>query len=98
MEIEEITTAPRRPWQNAYVERLIGSIRREFLDHVVIFNERYLGRILRSYRHYYHKTRTHLSLGKDCPEARPTQQPTAEKIIALREVGGLHHRYERRAA
>jgi hypothetical protein len=68
--IKEVVTAPRSPWQNPYVERVIGSIRRECLDHVVIFNERHLRRILPSYVDHYHRTRTHLSLDKDCPESR----------------------------
>jgi transposase InsO family protein len=98
MGIKEVVTAARSPWQNAYVERIIGSIRRECLDHVIIFDERHLRGVLSSYFHYYHKTRTHLSLGKDCPETRPVHRPAAGKIIAFPEVFGLHHRYERRAA
>jgi transposase InsO family protein len=98
MGIEEVVTAPRSPWQNAYVERIIGSIRRECLDHVIIFDEGHLRRVLSSYFRYYHKARTHLSLDKDCPQPRPTHPPTAGKIIAFPEVDGLHHRYERRAA
>ena len=98
MGIKEVVTAPRSPWQNAYVERLIGSIRRECLDHIIIFNEHHLRRVLSSYFQYHHQTRTHLSLDKDCPETRPTHPPTAGKIIAFPQVGGLHHRYERRAA
>src|ERR1019366_6489833 len=81
-----------------YVERLIGSIRRECLDHIIIFNEHHLRAVLSRYFQYHHKTRTHLSLNKDCPETRPIHPPTAGKIIAFPEVGGLHHRYERRAA
>jgi putative transposase len=77
---------------------LIGSIRRECLDHIIIFNEHHLRRVLSSYFQYHHQTRTHLSLDKDCPETRPTHPPTAGKIIAFPQVGGLHHRYERRAA
>ena len=98
MGIREVVTAPRSPWQNAYVERIIGSVRRECLDHVIISGERYLRGLLSSYFHYYHKTRTHLSLSKDCPESRPIHPPAAGKIIAFPEVGGLHHRYERRTA
>ncbi len=98
MGIEEVVTAPRSPWQNAYVERIIGSIRRECLDHLVIFDERHLRRVLSSYFSYHHETRTHLSLDKDCPQARPIHLPTAGTIILFPEVGGLHHRYERRAA
>ena len=71
--ITEVVTAPRSPWQNAYVERVIGSIRRECLDEVVIFNERHLSRVLSSHVDYYHRTRTHLSLNKDCPHSRPIQ-------------------------
>ena len=98
MGIKEVITAPRSPWQNAYVERIIGSIRRECLDHIIIFNEHHLRRVLSSYFQYHHQTRTHLSLDKDCPETRQIPTPTAGKIIAFPEVGGLHHRYERRAA
>jgi len=98
MGIEEVLTAPRSPWQNPFVERLIGSIRRECLDHVIIFNERHLRHILSGYFQYHHRTRTHLSLDKDCPQHRLVQPPLAGKIIAFPEVGGLHHRYERRAA
>src|SRR5450759_3076854 len=79
MGINEIVTAPRSPWQNAYVERIIGSIRRECLDHVVIFDERHLRRTLSSYVQYYHRTRTHLSLDKDCPQTRSISQPTGGK-------------------
>jgi putative transposase len=98
MGITEVITARRSPWQNPYAERLIGSIRRECLDHVIIFSERHLRRVLSSYFQYHHDTRTHLSLGKECPRPRPIQFPLAGNIIAFPEVGGLHHRYERRAA
>jgi hypothetical protein len=98
MGIVEVITAPRSPWQNAYVERVIGSIRRECLDHLVIFNERHLRRVFTSYLDYYQRTRTHLSLDKDCPEPRPIQVPDVGKIIAIPQVGGMHHRYQRLAA
>ncbi len=98
MGITEVITAPRSPWQNAYVERVIGSIRREYLDHVLIFNERHLRRVLSSYVDYYHRIRTHLSLDKDCPDPRPIMPPRIGKVIAIPQVGGLHHRYERLAA
>ena len=98
MGLEQVVTAPRSPWQNAYVERVIGSIRRECLDYTIIFNERHLRRVLSSYVDYYHRSRTHLALAKDCPEGRPTQSPDAGKIIAIPQVGGLHHRYQRIAA
>ncbi len=91
-----VRTAPRSPWQNPYVERVIGSIRRECLDHVIVFNERHLRRVLRAYVAYYHRSRTHVALGKDAPTARAVQ-PTG-CIVVRPEVGGLHHRYERQAA
>jgi transposase InsO family protein len=94
----EVVTAPRSPWQNAYVERVIGSIRSECLDHVIVFNERHLRRVLISYLHHYHRSRTHLSLAKDCPDPRPVRPPSHGKVIAIAQVGGLHHRYERLVA
>jgi transposase InsO family protein len=96
--IREVLTAPRSPWQNPYVERLIGSIRRECLDHVIVLKETGLHRILQSYFEYYERTRTHLSLEKDAPIPRSVQPPELGTVIELPEVGGLHHRYERRAA
>jgi len=98
MGIAEVMTAPGSPWQNAYVERVIGSIRRECLDHIVSFNERHLRRVLCSYLDYYHRTRTHLSLGKDCPDPRPIQPCRIGRVVAIPQVGGLHRRYERLAA
>jgi hypothetical protein len=98
MDITEVITAPRSPWQNPTIERVIGSIRRECLDYLVIFNERHLRRVLSSYIDYYHRTRTHLSLDKDCPHSRPIQPPTSGRVIAIPQVGGLHHRYQRLAA
>jgi transposase InsO family protein len=96
--VEEVVTAPRSPWQNPYVERLIGSVRRECLNHVIVLNERHLRRILVSYLDYYHRSRTHLSLGKDTPEGRSVQSSGTGKVVAFPQVGGLHHRYERLAA
>src|SRR6202163_961013 len=98
MAIEEVVTAPRSPWQNAYVERIIGSTRRQWLHHVIIFDERHLRRVLSAYFEYHHRSRTHLSLAKDCPEPRSVQPPSAGTVVAFPQVGGLHHRYERRAA
>ena len=86
MNITEVITAPRSPWQNAYVERVIGSIRRECLDHLVIFNERHLRRVLSSYVDYYQRTRTHLSLDKDCPDCRPIQRRRVGRIVAIPKV------------
>ena len=96
--IREVLTAPQSPWQNAYVERLIGSIRRECLNHVIVLNEAGLRRILKSYVDYYERSRTHLSLGKDAPIGRPIQPATMGHVVEIPLVGGLHHRYERIAA
>jgi putative transposase len=98
MKIKEVLSAPRSPWQRAYVERVIGSIRRECLDHVIVFGDASLRRILSSYFSYYHQTRPHLSLEKDSPEPRPIQRPELGPVVAVPQVGGLQHRYERRAA
>lgn len=95
---EEILTAPRSPWQNAYAERLIGSIRRECLDHIVISNERGLRRVLDQYVAYYLKSRTHLALDKDAPVSRPVAPSGNGAITAIPYLGGLHHGYDRRAA
>jgi transposase InsO family protein len=96
--IDEVISAPRSPWQNPYVERVIGSIRRDCLDHVIIFNERHLRGILRDYFDYYHTCRTHLSLNKDSPQPRSAEPEALGDIVALPQVGGLHHRYTRVAA
>jgi hypothetical protein len=96
MNIKEVPTAPRSPWQNAYVERVIGSIRRECLDHVIILDEKSLRGILRGYFAYYHRSRLHLSLGKDSPDPRAVE--SVGNIVAIPEGGGLHHRYLRRTA
>jgi len=98
MGIKEVLSAPRSPWQRAYVERVIGSIRRECLDHIIVFDEGSLRRTISCYLDYYHRTRTHLSLAKDSPEPRPVQPPEIGPVVSVRQVGGLHHRYERRAA
>jgi putative transposase len=88
MGIEEVMIAPRSPWQNPYVERLIGSIRRELLDHVIVLNEPRLRYLLTAYVAYYHRFRTHLSLAMDCPEPRPISSPDRGRVIAVPEVGG----------
>ncbi|MHC4405378.1 MAG: integrase core domain-containing protein, partial [Planctomycetota bacterium] len=98
MGIEQVRITPRSPWQNPYVERLLGSIRRECLDHTMIFNERHLRRVLTEYVSYYHSSRTHLGLAKDCPESRPVEPPQLGVVQAEPMVGGLHHRYFRYAA
>jgi transposase InsO family protein len=96
--LKQVVIAPHSPWQNAYAERFIGSLRRECLDHVLALYERQLLWVVRSYVAYYNRTRTHLALAKDPPEMRPGQRRDAGKIVAVPEVGGLHHRYERRMA
>ena len=96
MGIAEVLGAPRSPWQRAYIERIIGSMRRDCLDQMIVFNQLSLRRILRSYLDYYHGSRTHLSLDKDAPVPRPVQP--VGRIVAIPQVGGLHHRYERRVA
>jgi putative transposase len=94
MDIREVLTAPRSPWQNPYAERFIGSLRRECLDHIIVFNESSLRHILK----YYEHSRTRLALEKDAPESREIYSREAGIVVELPQVGGLHHRYERRAA
>ena len=98
MGVQQVLSAPRSPWQSGHIERLIGSVRRECLDHLIIFNERTLKCHLSAYMAYYHRTRTHLALQKDCPEPRAVQPVELGSIVSIPEVGGLHHRYERRVA
>jgi len=90
-----VLTAPRSSWQNGVIERFIGSVRRECLDHVIIFNANGLQRILKSYMEYYERSRTHLALQKDAPVSRPVSPTITGRIIAIPQVRGLHHRYER---
>jgi len=97
MGMHEVLTAPRSPWQNASVERFIGSVRRECLDHVIILNAAGLRRVLKAYVEYYLASRTHRALEKDAPLPRPVALPTAGRVVAIPQVGGLPHRYERRA-
>lgn len=94
--MKEVVTAPRSPWQNEFAERMIGSIRRECLDHVVVLGQWHLRRLLKSYLSYYRRSRMHLALAKDAPEPRAIMR--RGQIIAIPQVGGLHYRYERRAA
>jgi putative transposase len=98
MGIEDVLTAWRSPWQNPFVERVIGSLRRECLDHMIVWNERSLRRYLQQYLAYYHESRTHLSLDKDAPVPRCVHPPTGGPIVQVPHLGGLHHHYERRAA
>ena len=98
MQIHEVVTAPRSPWQNAYVERFIGSIRRECLDHVIVLSAAGLQQVVRAYVTYYMRSRTHLGLDKDSPTPGPVTSPSEGRIVAIPEVNGLHHRYDRVAA
>jgi len=91
MGIRDHPTAPRSPWQNGHAERLIGSIRRECLDHIVVFGEAHLRRILAAYAGYYNELRPHLTLDKDSPDHRPVQRHG--QLAARPILGGLHHQY-----
>jgi transposase InsO family protein len=96
--IREVIIARKSPWQNPYAERVIGSIRRDCLDHVVVLGERHLKRILSRYVDYYHRARTHLSLEKDAPAGRAVHPREQGPVVELKRVGGLHHEYVRLAA
>jgi putative transposase len=91
MQIDEVVTTPRSPWQNAYVERLIGSIRRECLDHVIVLSAAGLQRVLADYVAYYMTARTHLSLGKGAPASRPVTPTSFGRVVEIPQVNGLHH-------
>ena len=95
MGITEVKTAPRSPWQNPFVERLFGSIRRECINHLIVLNEDHLKRVLTEYLDYYHEDKTYIGLKKDTPSVRPVQEGSEDgKVIAFPRLGGLHHRYE----
>jgi len=96
--MSEVLATTGSPWQRAYIERLIGTIRRECLDHVIVLSEHSLRRHLIRFVAYYLRSRTHLALHKDAPIAREVARPADGRIVAIPQVGGLHHRYERRAA
>jgi putative transposase len=98
LEIEEVVIPPHSPWQSPYVGRVIGTLRRECLDHVIVLGENHLRRIVHQFLTYYHGTRTHLALDKDAPENRSVQPSENGSVIEIAQVRGLHHRYERRAA
>jgi transposase InsO family protein len=93
MGIRDRPVAARSPWQNGHVERLIGSIRRECIDHVIVLGQSHLRRMMTAYADYYNEARTHLSLGKDAPMGRPRER--FGQIVARPMVAGLHHRYAR---
>jgi transposase InsO family protein len=98
LDIKQVLIAARSPWQNPYVERMIGSIRRDCLDHTILFNEKHLRRMLKEYIRYYNEDRTHLGLEKDCPNPRAIELPDLGPVQSEPVVGGLHHRYYRQAA
>jgi transposase InsO family protein len=100
MGIRPFRIAYRSPWQNGVAERWVGTVRRELLDHVIVLNEAHLCRLITAYVAYYNEDRTHLTLEKDAPTARPTM-PRPDKnawLVSLPRIGGLHHRYEWAAA
>jgi hypothetical protein len=90
--IEAVPTAHRSPWQNPYIERLIGTVRRDCLDHVIALIERHLNRVLAEYVSYYKQSRTHLGLEKECPVPRAVEPPEIGPISKSQVLGGLHHR------
>jgi hypothetical protein len=96
--IDEVVTAPASPWQNVYVERVIGTLRREFFDHVIVFNELHLRRLMSSFLDYYRLWRTHQSLGRDAPEGRPVRATEPCNVVEFPAVHGLHHFYLPKAA
>ena len=96
--IDEVITAPASPWQNAYAERMIGTLRRELFDHVIVLNERHLKRLMSSYLEYYHPWRTHQSLNGDAPDGRPVRAAEPGNVVEFPAVHGLHHVYLPKAA
>ena len=97
MGIREVIIAPRAPWQNAFAERVIGSIRRECLDHVIVLSEAHLGRLLWAYLAYYNTARPHQSLDNNSPQPREVHPPEFGRVVSIPQVGGLHHLYQRAA-
>ena len=97
MGIRQVLAAPKSPWQNAFAERVIGSIRRECIDHVIPLGQRHLLRVLREYVQYYNEARTHQSLGGNAPVPRQREQTPVREVVAKPVLGGLHHRYRRAA-
>jgi transposase InsO family protein len=91
--IDEVVTAPASPWQNAYVEREIGTLRRELFDHVIVLNERHLKKLISSYLDYYHPWRTHQSLDRDSPDRRSVRAAESCNVVEFPTVHGLHHVY-----
>ena len=98
MGIQELLSAPRSPWQRAYIERLVGTLRSQCLDHVIVFHEILLYRHVKAFLAYYQESRMHPSLAKNTPEPWPVRPPELGAVVAIPQVGGLHHQYERHAA
>ena len=98
MGIEDVPSAPRSPWQNPYCERVVGTLRAELLNHVIVLGEGHARQLLQEYVRYYNGSRTHLSLAKDAPDERAVELPSAGPVRSTPVLGGLHHRYFRRAA
>ena len=96
--IRSVKTAVRAPKMNCYVERFIGTIRHELLDHVIVSSEAHARRLLREFQTWYNEDRVHLVLAKDAPDRRPVETPEMGGVVSLPRLGGLHHRYSRRAA
>jgi transposase InsO family protein len=96
--IDEVITVPASPWQNAYVERVIGTLRRELFDHVIVLNERHLKRLMSSYLDYYHPWRTHLSLNNNAPDGRTVRAADPCNVVEFPAVLGLTHVYLPKAA
>ena len=97
--IKEVRIAPRSPWPSPFVERVIGTLRRELLDHIIVLNEQHLRRLLRTFvEEYYHRCRTHLSLAKDSPDPRRIEPPSMGNVVEITVVCGLPHLYTRQAA
>jgi putative transposase len=94
MNVTEVTTTLGSPWQNAYAERVIGTIRRECLDHVIVMNEAHLHRVVEDYLRYYHEDRPHQGPGRDSPSGR-AKEANGDQVICEPRAGGLHHRYRR---
>ncbi len=97
MGIEEVVIAPQSPWQNPYAERMIGTLRRELFDRVIVLNEAHLRRLMTLYLEYYHTVRPHLSLERNAPIPRPIQEPGKGKVVSTPHVGGLYQGYRRAA-
>ena len=95
MDIEEVVTAPRSPWQNPYAERMIGTLRRACVDHVIVLGAEHLRGIVGRFLDYYHRERTHQGLERNSPEPREIERPSKGRVLALPRVGGLHHWYTR---